>query len=257
MIIFYEETEAKMRISFVIILVLFISLQGHSIGRDSSEVHNGISFSYGYHLPFMDLSKRFLSFSEVGARYEIRTKNGFLWRFGGSFLFRDTIKQTNILDGLTNENGYILTGEGEIANVFLWQRGFLADVTLGKVFRLGNKGGSIAASLGGGFMQHKILLYSKEFYIPQVQEEYAKGYDRLTNGILLKESVHYRYFPNNRLLGFFAGVNGIQGFTKNRRAFNFDTRSVEDELRYDFSLSLELGVTILFNRKTPDEYYFY
>ncbi len=252
----------KIALKHTVILFILVlinkGLLAYTNGGDTNDVHMGISFAYGFNAPILDMGERFFTYSTIGGKLDVKTANNWLWQLGGSFMFKDTVKQTDILDNLINDNGFIITGEGEIANVLLWQRGFNVELMTGKILNFKNTNGSgISFSGGLGFMQHKILLYSKDFVIPQVQREYVKGYDRLTNGLYAKESIKFRHFPSGRMVGFFAGLDMVQGFTKNRRSYNFSTMMKEDDLRMDFSFGLEVGITILFKRKSPDEYYFY
>ncbi len=223
---------------------------------DSLSTIYGFRFDYGHHFPLADLSERFVSFSSAGGYFTIFHKSGYVFSLGGSFNFRDTIKQSGLLEAI-EKNSFLLDGSGQIVNVFLWKRGFSLSASLGKAFKLKPKNMYLTSHVGFGFLQHKILLYSKEFYLPQVQDNYAKGYDRLSNGVMLSQDVLLHYHPRGRMYNIFFGATAFQSLTKNRRSYNFDLMGPEHTLRKDFSVGLKLGMTILFNRKIPQNYYFY
>jgi hypothetical protein len=63
-------------------------------------------------------------------------------------------------------------------------------------------------------------------------------------------------FGNRRRVNFFIGIEAVQAFTKNRRSFNFDTRSSDDSERSDRLLGLKAGWIIPLYKKVPNAYYF-
>ena len=55
-----------------------------------------------------------------------------------------------------------------------------------------------------------------------MSKEYKKGYDRLTNGPAITEGISYLHCGSKRLINFSLGLECTQGFTQNRRDYNFD-----------------------------------
>ena len=91
----------------------------------------------------------------------------------------------------------------------------------------------------------------------QLTEEMEKGYDRLSTGFSLNQFIGYQYFGKTRLINFFAGIEGIQAFTKNRRGYNYDTQKVDTKERFDSMYGIKVGWIIPFYKKTTQEFYYY
>lgn len=228
----------------------------HAGSADSISTLSAISLSYDYQFPFADMGKRFVSYSMPMLTYDVHHKSGYVFSLSAGYMYRDSVKENGLLSQI-EKDGYLLDGSGQIVNVFLFQRGYTLSAKISKKFNLGSPKIYLLAGMGAGFMQHKILLYSKDFYLPQVQGEYAKGYDRLSNGFMLQQSLLLVHQPRGRSYLLFAGLNALQGFTQNRRSYNFDTMGPDLSKRKDFSIGLQFGFSIIFNRKIPQDYYYY
>ena len=138
------------------------------------------------------------------------------------------------------------------------QRGFTAMLNVGKIFPVfgPNDNSGIEFTLGIGVLQHKIRYQVERNTVPWLRDDYAHGFDRLTNGFALSQSLGYRYFGNNRLLNLFIGVEFFEAFTKNRRAYNTDQKSSDNSSRTDLSYGVKVGWTIPLYKKTPREFYY-
>ena len=65
-------------------------------------------------------------------------------------------------------------------------------------------------------------------------------------------------FLNNKgTINFYFGFEFIQGFTQNRRDFNFDTMEKDDKKRNDFLNSFKVGWIFPLYKRAPQKYYMY
>ena len=76
--------------------------------------------------------------------------------------------------------------------------------------------------------------------------DYKKGYDRLTNGLTLKQFIGYQHLDPNLRLNFFAGFEFLEGFTRSRRDFDFDTRRKDQTDRLDLLWGFRVGLVLPF-----------
>lgn len=144
---------------------------------------------------------------------------------------------------------------GERAGVPMYERGYMAGLSAGRIFPLTkrNPDNGIMVLTSVGFMQHKINIFVKQQDIPQLKEEYKKGYDRLTNGLFLEQYVGYTYFARDGLLNFHIGLDAAFGFTQGRRDFLFDVKRPDDKARMDILFGIRGGIYIpLFKRKSEE-----
>jgi hypothetical protein len=122
----------------------------------------------------------------------------------------------------------------------------------GKIVPLGkkpNKNSGLMFMFGAGFINHQILIEFRGDNAPQVQDDYKKGYDRLHYGFAMSQFIGYMYLGNNRSLNFFGGFEFIEGFTRNRRVYNYDTQSSDLRDKYDIFIGLKVGYIFPFYRK--------
>jgi hypothetical protein len=216
------------------------------------------ALSYSYQFPAGDISKRFVSNSTIGGAYLYKTKKNWLIGADGFFMFRDTIKETGILDSINNSDGGIIDGNGIYADVRLYERGFYTGIKGGKLFPVWgpNKNSGIIVLIGAGLLQHKIRIENSGNSAPQISGDYRKGYDRLTNGFALSEFVGYMYLGNSRLVSFYAGFELVQAWTKNRRSYNFDLKGPDNTKRFDLLNGFRIGWIIPLYKQTPQKYYY-
>lgn len=217
-----------------------------------------IDFSFAPQLPAGDLADRFGWNSNIGSGFSLKTKNNLLFSLSGYFLFGNQVEENGILDHLRTQREAILGIDGKYAEVRLFERGYHIAAGFGKLYPwIGpNENSGILFLLQAGFLEHKIKIDPIGNTVPTLHEEYRKGYDRLTNGLALTQSVRYLHLPHKSLFNFYAGLEITEGFTKNRRSYNFDTMSVDNETRLDFLLGARFGIIIRINRKAAEFYYY-
>lgn len=110
---------------------------------------------------------------------------------------------------------------------------------------------------GAGLLQHKIRIETIGNTVPQLDKEYKKGYDRLSNGLSLHEMIGYYHFGNKHLINFYAGFEFIQAFTENRRSYNFDEMKKDETKRVDLLFGIRAGWMLPVYRRAPQKFYFY
>jgi hypothetical protein len=226
--------------------------------RDSSIAFTMIGASGAWQIPGGNLDERFGNNFNIGGVFQWKTKKNILLGLDGQFIFGNTVKENSILDSLITSQGGIISSQGEFADVILYERGFKFELKIGKIFPVfgPNKNSGILTTLGGGIVQHKIRIENQGSSVPSIEEDYKKGYDRLSNGFSLTAFAGYMNFGNNRLVNFYAGLELTQAFTQNRRSFNFDTREQDLKKRNDLFLGLRLGWVIPLYKRAPKEFYY-
>jgi hypothetical protein len=226
--------------------------------RDSAIAMHIVGVGYSFQVPAGDLADRFGSCSMVGLNYAYKLKSNFLFSLNAGYIFGGDLKEDSILKNISSEEGYIMGNDGAYADIRLFERGYHISLTFGKLFtfKKPNPNSGIALMAGPGFLQHKIRIETIGNTVPQLNSEYKKGYDRLTNGMGIHESVAYYYFGNRYLVNFYCGFEFIQAFTKNRRDFNFDTMMKDDKNRVDLLFGVKAGWMLPIYRKAPNKFYF-
>ncbi len=234
----------------VFVLAGFLSLPAYGQLGDQN-IGEGllINLSYAYQIPGEDMSTRFGSNFNLGLNTEyITTKSNFIFGLEGQFLFGNNVK-TDVLASLRTPEGSIIADDRTIANILLRQRGFYFGGLVGKIFSLSpsNPRSGIRITLGAGLLQHKIRIQDDPSRdVSPLADEYKKGYDRLTNGLALTQFIGYQLLSRNRRVNFYIGLELTEGFTQSRRDFNFDTRDVNTETRFDLLYGIRAGWVVPF-----------
>ncbi len=227
--------------------------------RDSSINMVMISPSYGAQVPGGDLAKRFGWNSAVGLSVTVKRKSGWYMQVEGDYIFGSKLKQTGMFEQITTEQGFIIGSGGYYADARLGERGYYITASVGKLFhKLGpNPNCGFFAQGGVGFLQHKIFVQDKKGTAPSIHGDYVKGYDRLTNGLELREMAGYMYCGNNRVVNFFGAVECVQGFTEGRRSYNFNVKKSDAGKRLDLLFGFRIGWIIPLFKEAPEKFYYY
>lgn len=227
--------------------------------RDSAVFAPLIIGTGGFSLPGGDLADRFGWNSHVGGSLLFKTTQNWLFGVSSAFLFGNQVEEDDVLDPLRTEGGAILDRNGEFADILLLQRGYTVFGHFGKQFPWWgpNPNSGFVFLAGLGFIEHRIRIQDNNGNtVPALTGEYKKGYDRLTNGLGLRQEIGYHYLSNRRLVNFYVGLEVTQAFTRNRRSLNFDTRQTDTSDRFDLLYGLKAGWIIPLYKRVPREFYY-
>lgn len=219
-----------------------------------------VKLSYAAHMPGGDLETRFGNNFSFGAGADLITAKGnWLFGFDYAYLFGGNVKE-DALASLRTPEGAIIGNNRGYADITLRERGFYAGAHIGKLIGIGlpNPRSGIRVTVGAGLLQHKIRIQDDPASrVPQLDENYKKGYDRLSNGLAFTEFIGYQVMSMDKRVNFYAGFEFTQGFTLSRRDFNFDTRAKDETERTDLLFGIRVGwiIPIYFGREAGEVYY--
>jgi hypothetical protein len=214
----------------------------------------------GLGIPTQDFAQRFGTFTQIGLDFLWKTPKGWLVGIDYQFLFGSQVKETGILDGILTKDDFLIGADGTLYDVRLQLRGMRAMGRIGKQVPLWgpNRNSGIFSTLGIGFLQHKIRYeFERNADIPQLNETYIKGYDRLSNGMAVSSALGYFFLGNKRRVNFFASIEYLAGFTQNRRSYNYDLNAPDLSKRFDGMVIFRAGWILPLYERKPDEFYFY
>ena len=179
----------------------------------------------------------------------------------GDHFFADAIGR-DVVSNLREEEGLILDRFGELADIQQGMRGFFLGGSVSYLIPMlkNYKRSGIEVRFEGGYLQHWIRFRTIGGQIFGISGDYARGYDRMTSGVALRQYIGYRHLARNRLFNFYGGFDFMQAFTRNRRGFNFDTGQVDNKNRIDLLVGFRVGLTIpiyIYSIETQDNTMFY
>ena len=207
-----------------------------------------VNFEFGFNMPGGDYGKRFGNNLGLGGGVEYMTKKNFVYGLNGTFYFGDKVKE-DVLSNIVNDEGFLIGNNKIHANLFLRQRAFYIGGSAGKLFALSqfNKRSGIRVNLGAGLFQHKIRIEEDaNSFVPIVSGDYKKGWDRMSNGLSLRQFIGYQHLSTNGLVNFYLGLEFVQAFTQNQRLQDYKLMQKLDENRFDMMYGIKLGWTLPF-----------
>ncbi len=237
-----------MKKGIVSIFILFITT-GALLAQQKNNLGDTIvnatllQVGYAIQFPFADMADRFGNNNCISGGISFKVKNNWMFGAEANFLFGGNIKEDTMLDYLFTSGGFLIGTNGIAESVLLFERGYYFIGKFGKMIPVvkGNPNSGLQVMAGAGFIEHKIKIEDPEAAVPYVTGDYAKGYDRLTNGLALYQYIGYLRLDKRKLLNFNAGVEIIEGLTQNRRNFNFDQMKSDDSKRLDILVGLKLA----------------
>lgn len=245
------------------ILIAIISLNQEIKAQSSLQdsVVNGMLLSahFGVYTPYGDLKSRFGQNGLIGGELNYKTLKNFTYGVEASFFYGRNVKDDAFLDSLYSDNDQLIGYTGTIANVALFERGFTLEAKAGKLFPIKalNPNSGIMVNVGVGLMQHKIKISDIDDVVIYLKGDYAKGYDKLSNGLMLTQSIMFINLDKKHLLNFKVGLEVKEAFTQNRRNWNFDERLQDSTQRLDIIAGIKLSWLVPFYSKNEERFYSY
>jgi len=214
---------------------------------------------YGVQSPKGDLAERFgwNSTLNFGARYKF--ESGWTAGFKYNWMFGNNVNETGMFDSILGPTGEIIDKDGRFSVIRLNQRGHTLTMNGGRLFPIlkNNKNSGILVDVGFGFMLHRIDIFASSLTVPQITEDYEKGYDRLTGGLAINQFIGYQHLDPKKRLNFQIGFSFQQAFTQSMRSIDFDTRTYNPKKRTDMLQGIRIGIMLpVYTKKLSEEEFF-
>lgn len=203
--------------------------------RDSSIVISSLEIGYTAGWAEQDLLDRTNFAHVLSAQLSFKRKSNLVWGFGGTVDLGDYNESGNGLEHLNSDVGFPIDKNGLLVEINQQFFGYTLFGSLGKLWatNLNKPNSGFYTGVQFGFMQHKISYVYNGDDLPSLSGDYRKGYDHLSNGLMLAQNIGYKRYSVRNYLNYEIGFNITQGFTKNRRDWNYDEMRRADEARFD------------------------
>lgn len=201
----------------------------------------------------------FSTSSAIGVETGWKTGSNFLFTMEGAYGFGGPIKNKEAIVGqLTTDNGNLLNLNGNFATLTLYQRSVYTNLNIEKVFGFWrpNRNSGPIVGLGAGYIWHWIRIDNAGNDSPQINDNYEHGYDQLSQGTFIKQSLGYLYLSPNRKVNFKVSFEFMQAFTENVRGYNYATgyADKDSKLNLNYGLKLTWYLPIYQGGKTQEYY---
>jgi hypothetical protein len=214
-------------------------------------------FILGGDTPGGDLKTRYGANLNFGLAASYISKSDWFITPEFRYLYGDVIKE-DILAPYRTKEGILLGDNDAFADIRFSERGIFIGATVGKILRVSNMHRSgFSIGIGGGLLAHQILFRDNDNSFGQIRAGRSVGYDRLTRGPALKQSIGYKLFSQDRKLNLEFGFDFLQGFTSEVRGFNYDTGLPSQTSRLDLLYGAKIIWTIPFYKGGEDAVIYY
>ena len=195
-----------------------------------------------------DLKYRFGPGITIGGFVAYKTRTNFTFTLEYAYMYSADVRDNHALDSISTKSTdpsqrFVINANGDYQIMSLYESGNLVFLKVGKVLPIfqRNPNCGVSVKLGGGFMEHKIYYYWAGDAPPQLAGNYINGYDRLTYGPSITQSLGYHYMSNNSMINFDLDFEAVEGFTYNQRPYDFDLMRQETKRRTDVLLGLKFS----------------
>ncbi len=181
---------------------------------------------YSYLFSGGDMENRFGNHMAVGLGVGYKTTNNWIVGVEAQFAFGTNVKNVgSLLNTMLTDNGNILNETGNYGDIDVNQRGWIGSLDVSKTFNFlsVNPNSGVNLLLGGGGLWHYINFNTPGSDIPQVMGDYDRGYDEMSGGFMIKQSIGYVYLSKNRRVNFKISFEMMQAFTTNFRKYSYST----------------------------------
>ncbi len=217
-----------------------------------------LQLEYGAVWPLGDLGDRFGFHNDIGLQVSIKNRKNLLLGAGMQFYFGTKVKEDSILDPLRNASGFLIGTDGFQHSPNLFMRGWSLSVHAGQVTKIAavNPNSGMVFIGGMGFLQHRINLNFEKEFLPQLNGDFEKGYDRLSNGFFLRQYIGYLYSGADRFINIRTGIEVTEALTASRRNVNADTGEIPSGNRMDIQVALKVAWVLPIYENPKLQYYY-
>jgi hypothetical protein len=258
-----KESNKIKHLALLFLQIVFCNFSFAQKSESTVEYDNAllITPTYTLQIPAAEMAHRFGIVNSFGMAIDYKFGKNWMIGVESNFLFGRKVKEDGILKDVLAENGMVITTPGELDNIDLSMRGTTSRLNIGKIFRFSDAkpNNGLLLKFGVGYMMHKIIIDSKKDIVPQLSGEYLKGYDRMTHGLALSQFIGLIKLERSKLINLYAGIELMQGITKNTRNWDFYQGRKMDETRFEFMIGVKIGwmIPVFFGESSGSEYYYY
>ena len=247
---------------YLFIFFVFFALCFQAIAQnmiDSSLTIPLVGISYTYQIPGNDMAERYGNNHNIGGQFAIKLKSGVYIGIKAHYMWGENVKQRGVLDSIRTSEGGIIEVGGGLSDPIIDERGYSIFFSGGYLFPIfgPNPNSGLLITGGIGFLQHQYMIDWRDAQLPQLEGDYSRGYDRLSNGFALNEFIGYMHFGKKKLINFYVGMDFIMAWTKNKRGYNYDLRSSDDQTHFDTLTGIRIGWILALYKRAPNEFYYH
>lgn len=229
-------------------ILVSISYTGYSQGllRDTSINIPAFQFAYSGNLTAFDATEKTDVLHVLSPGISFKTSSNWIIEAELDMLLGQKLNENETPYLVYSELGLPINTEGNIEEVTPRFQGYQIHFNFLKLIKRTsyNYNTGWVAGFGLGYMRHRIKFDYPGTSVPQLEDPYVKGYDRLTYGPMFSQYLGYRLYSNKNLFNYSIGFEVVEGLTQNRRSWNYDLMGPDNRQRLDLYYGLKFTFII-------------
>lgn len=247
-------------LSLIVVFLLCAMFSRAQISDSIVPVHL-VRIDYSFSVPMGDMAQRFGVSSGIGGSYLRKTGDNWVYGVEFEYIFGGNVKIADeLFEAIKTNHGEIIDASGTMAIVETYERGFSLFGTAGKIIPVfgSNPNSGLLVTAGAGYLSHHIRTEVFQNSAPQLINEYADGYNRLSGGVAYDLFIGYIQIDDQNIFNFYGGLNFKHAFTKPLSNYQFDLMGPEpNDLRNDLFIGVKLGWMLPIYKHSAASYYYY
>lgn len=217
---------------------------------------------FAYHFPFGELKTMFKNNFAVGPGFTFKTESNWTIGIHFDYMFGANLRDPDYFNGtLANDDGIVYDGNGLVSPGGITAEGryWTLGADFGKIIPVDRwKNSGIWLRVGAGYFSHRLRVNDVSNQYPQLDNNYAKGYDKRSGGFALNQFIGYQFVRKNRMLNFYIGIEFYEMWTKpNRNYIFFEGPTADMPAKFSGLIGFKAGWNIpLYERKTTTTFYY-
>lgn len=219
-----------------------VNLRKNQIDTATQMIWTGANFSYQF--PFGTLAETFKNNWNIGTGFTYKTSSNWTIGLNFNYLFGSKIKDQVAILGtdMLTQNGDLIDGNGLKATIYFEGRYWNLSAGIGKIIPFGkwrNSGLWLRADFG--YFEHKIRINDPDKQIPQLLDDYKKGYDQLAGGFCMSQFIGYIFMRRVREASFYAGIEVSEIWSKSLRNYSLLLHAKDDTKKFSILVGPKIG----------------
>ena len=236
-----------------------IELKYDAIDTATRMVWTGANFAVQF--PFGNLRETFKLNMNIGVDFTYKTTSNWTYSLDFNYLFGAKVRDQMAVLGadMLTSNGDLIDGNGAKATIYFEGRYWNLSVGFGKIIPFDKwRNSGLWLRLNAGYFEHKIRINDPDNQIPQLSDNYKKGYDQRCGGFTLTQFIGYVFMRKVRVASFYAGVEISEIWTKSNRNYQFLLMGKDETKRFSVLIGPKIGwVVPLFEKRKIQTLYRY
>lgn len=239
--------------------MLFANISmGQTSKKDQRITQPLIHFDFGASMFGGDHAGRTDIGMNLGGGFMVKSKENYIYDLDFTYYWSDNLNQPySLFPNLVTSNGLVIDRFGTNGAISTSLRSFAFMAKFGKIFYSlkKNPNSGFFGTFGVGYQTSYFYINAQEDLVPQLSNDYAKGYDRLRGGVSLSQAIGFMHFDERNLLNYIIQFEVKENFAQPLREYDMGLGKKDTNSYKDLYFGLKVSWMFTFKKKVKDFYF--